>query len=186
MRASRSERYTSITLGALVRCMEIDLDEELGKVKEEQVNRAVAAQETRRDLFLELQEKRLPIEDDLEEDSQAKPDQGQPEVQPPVIDPMTGMPMAGTEGDHPQTRARPYLHRRSRRGHHPAQPLTPEEAEQNPPALLARQAHRLRLAAPGPGVVVPYAAPSPARERRAAKGDAQGQCDRHQWAHQRQ
>lgn len=63
-----------MTLGALLRGTEIDLDEELGKVKEEQVNRAVAAQEKRRDLFLELQEKRLPIEEDLEEDFQAKPD----------------------------------------------------------------------------------------------------------------
>jgi hypothetical protein len=51
------------------------------------VNRAAAAQETRPDLFLELQEKRLPIEADVEQDFQAKPDQDQPEARPPIFNP---------------------------------------------------------------------------------------------------
>ncbi len=58
-------RGPPVTLGRRLRGTEIDLNEELGKVKEKQMNRPVTAQETRRDLFLELQEKRIPIEEEL-------------------------------------------------------------------------------------------------------------------------
>jgi hypothetical protein len=143
-----------------LRGTEIDLDEELGKVKEEQVNRAVVAQETRKDLFLELQEKRLPIEEDLIEDFQAKPEE-QPEPPQMMIDPMTGMPMAGVpgqdamEGGPSADQGTPLPSPAVPPGDTvPLQPLTPEEAEENPPAPAGPGA-QAPVATSGPGVVVP-------------------------------
>ena len=50
--------------------VDIDLDEEVEKVKEEQIELAVAAQETRKETYLALLAAGLPIPDDLKEDFQ--------------------------------------------------------------------------------------------------------------------
>ena len=50
----------------------IDLDSEYQKVREEQVRMAVETQETRKEVFLELQSKGYPIPEDLRNDFQAR------------------------------------------------------------------------------------------------------------------
>ncbi len=50
--------------------VDIDLEEEVEKVKEEQIELAVAAQETRKETYLALNAAGLPIPDDLKEDFQ--------------------------------------------------------------------------------------------------------------------
>jgi hypothetical protein len=50
--------------------VDIDLDEEVEKVKEEQIELAVAAQETRKETYLALNAAGLPIPDELKEDFQ--------------------------------------------------------------------------------------------------------------------
>jgi hypothetical protein len=155
-----------------LRGTEIDLDDELAKVKEEQVNRAVVAQETRRDLYLELQEKRLPIEEDLLEDFQAKPDQEQPDAPqpPPMIDPMTGMPVpaAGVPGQGAGGSAdqgTPLPSAAVQPGDIAAlQPLTPEEAMENPPAPNAP---------PGQAPVAVPGIPIPMQRQRPPESDEQ-------------
>jgi hypothetical protein len=146
-----------------LRGTEIDLDEELDKVKEEQVNRAVAAQETRRDLYLELQEKRLPIEEDLLEDFQPVPEQP---PAPPMIDPMTGMPIpqAGVPGPGEGGSAgqgtplpSPGVPLADTTA---LQPLTPEMAQQSPP-VPSGQAGQAPVATPGPQILVPMQSQRP-------------------------
>jgi hypothetical protein len=53
----------------------IDLDEEVEKVQEEQVNQAVASEETRRATYLALKNKGLPIKQDLREDFEPRAQQ---------------------------------------------------------------------------------------------------------------
>lgn len=137
-----------------LRGTKIDLDDELEKVKGEQVRRAVVAEETRRDLFLELQEKRLPIEEDLEQDFQAKTNEAQMAEDNPamMIDPMTGMPMAppgsADQGTPLPSPAVPTGDTTA------LTPLTPEENEENPPAPTGAPG-QAPVATSGPGVVVP-------------------------------
>lgn len=50
----------------------IDLDEEKEATKQEQIEQAVAAQETRRDTYIALHKQRLPIPKDLKEDFEPK------------------------------------------------------------------------------------------------------------------
>lgn len=152
-----------------LRGTEIDLDEELGKVKEEQVNRAVAAQETRKDLYLELKEKRLPIEQDLLDDFEPVPEQP---PEPPMIDPLTGLPMdpmaagvPGQDGDVGGNAAAdqgtPLPSPAVAPGDMaPLTPLTPEEAEANPPAPVGA-AGQAPIATPGPQIMVPLQAQRP-------------------------
>jgi hypothetical protein len=141
-----------------LRGTEIDLDEELGKVQEEQVNRAVAAQETRKELYLELKEKRLPIEQDLVEDFDPIPEQP---PAPPMIDPLTGMPIPQDQGvpgpgeggsaDQGTPLPSPAVPPGDMA---PLIPTTPDQAMENPPAPTAPAA-QVPIATPGPQVMVP-------------------------------
>ncbi len=71
-----------------------------------------------------------------------------------MIDPMTGMPMAGTEGGPSADQTTPLPSPAVPPGDTtPLQPLTPEQAEENPPAAGGPGA-QAPVAAPGPGVVV--------------------------------
>jgi hypothetical protein len=143
-----------------LRGTEIDLDEELGKVQEEQVNRAIAAQETRKELYLELKEKRLPIEQDLLDDFEPVPEQP---PEPPMIDPLTGMPIpaegvpgaGGVGGNAAADQGTPLPSPAVAPGDMaPLTPLTPEEAEANPPAPVGAPG-MAPVAVPGPQVPIP-------------------------------
>jgi hypothetical protein len=155
-----------------LRGTEINLDDELDKVKEEQVNRAIAAQETRKELYLELQEKRLPIEQDLLDDFQPKPEQP---PAPPMIDPMTGMPMAPMDGGVPggeggsADQGTPFPSPAVPPGDMaPLTPTTPEMAQQVPPGPVG---------APGVAPIVAPAVPQvpqvPVQPRRPPESDEQ-------------
>jgi hypothetical protein len=68
----------------------VDLEEEMEATKREQVAQAVAAQETRRETYLALRKKNLPIPDDLKAD-----------FEPKVIHPGGDQAGAGTQGELP-------------------------------------------------------------------------------------
>jgi hypothetical protein len=69
----------------------IDFDDEVERTQEEQIQLAVAEQETRKKVFQALKDKGLPIPDDLRSDFQAVAEQAQ---QPAMPMPMpAGMPM---------------------------------------------------------------------------------------------
>lgn len=68
----------------------VDLEEEMEATKREQVAQAVAAQETRRETYLALRKKNLPIPDDLKAD-----------FEPKVIHPGGDQTGAGTQGELP-------------------------------------------------------------------------------------
>ena len=148
-----------------LRGTKIDLDDELDKVKQEQVARAVVAQETRKDLYLALQEKRLPIEEDLSEDFEAKPEEP-PAVPGMMIDPMTGMPVpppgSADQGTPLPSPAVPPGDTT------PLQPLTPEMADENPPAPTGAPG-QAPVAAAGPGIAIPV----PVQRQRPPESDEQ-------------
>jgi len=70
-----------------MRGLNIDLDVELEKVKQEQVDRAVAAEETRKQTYQELRNQRLAVPEDLDADYAPKP------LQAPAPSSNTGSPL---------------------------------------------------------------------------------------------
>lgn len=79
----------------------IDLDEELDRVKEEQVQAAVKAQEARKETYLALRDQGLPIPEDLRNDFEPKaqtPGGGNPSAQGPgEPTPQEALPNVGTQ-----------------------------------------------------------------------------------------
>ena len=67
-------RASGVPISAKTRMQNIDIDfeDEIEQLKEEQVTMAIEAQETRKETFLELSARGLPIPDDLETDFRPK------------------------------------------------------------------------------------------------------------------
>jgi hypothetical protein len=75
--------------------VDIDFDDEKEAVRAEQVDLAVEAQETRRETYMELLKKGLPIPEDLRKDFQPKArgaeEEGDPAAEAPVRNPLLGV-----------------------------------------------------------------------------------------------
>jgi hypothetical protein len=72
----------------------VDFEEEMERTQDEQVQLAVAEQETRKKIFQALKDKGLPIPEDLRADFQAVAEQAQPPAMPNM---MMRVPMLGTD-----------------------------------------------------------------------------------------